>query len=494
MNMKIPSRTLFFGDNLEILRNKIPDESFDLIYLDPPFNSKRSYNILFKEGLQESQGQVRAFEDTWHWTRETQEIFDWLVTNTDEDISNLMLAMRRLLGKKGNDVLAYLTMMTVRLIELDRVLKPTGSLYLHCDPTASHYLKITLDTIFGKKNFRNEIIWHYRRWTGKSKMFQKLHDVIFFYTKSGNYTFNEIFTEYTEGSKDRKLGGILHRFKKGEAYLVSEKSVDKQGVRENDVWQIPFVAPSAKERLGYPTQKPEALLEKIIKASSNEGDWVLDPFCGCGTTVAVGERLKRNWVGVDITILAINLIKARLEKQFPSKKLELNIDGIPYDLPSAKAFFEKDPYQFQIWAVGLVSGMSKDNGVKGADKGVDGVIVIKDINSEGKAFYRKGIVQVKGGKVQRNQVATLKADVERERADFGIFVTLEEPTKPMLEEAVVAGEFRVLNKTSYPKIQVITIRELLEGKKPNLPSGMIEPPLPQATEKIDAEKLSLFAS
>src|SRR3990167_7443474 len=192
------NRTLYFGDNLDILRKMIPNESFDLIYLDPPFNSNRNYNVLFKEGLQDSPAQIKAFDDSWHWTKESKRCFDYLVIKTNENISNLMLALEKIIGH--NDMLAYLAMMTIRLIELHRVLKKTGSIYLHCDPTASHYLKIVLDVIFGKQNFRNEIIWHYRRWTGKAKMFQKLHDVILFYSKTENYKFNELFTEYTEGS------------------------------------------------------------------------------------------------------------------------------------------------------------------------------------------------------------------------------------------------------------------------------------------------------
>ncbi|PIW93141.1 MAG: site-specific DNA-methyltransferase [Candidatus Moranbacteria bacterium CG_4_8_14_3_um_filter_43_15] len=492
------NRTLFFGDNLEILRKKIPSESFDLIYLDPPFNSSRDYNVLFKEGLQDSPAQVHAFEDSWHWSRESKHTFDHLVTKTNDNIAKLMLALEKILGH--NDVLAYLVMMTVRLIELHRVLKKTGSLYLHCDPTASHYLKIVLDVVFGKKNFRNEIIWHYRRWTAKAKKFQRLHDIIFFYSKSDNYIWNQPYIPYTEGSLKRKEH-TLHRFKGEEKYLV--KKTKEEGVPENDVWQIPFIPPSAKERLGYPTQKPEALLEKIIKASSNEGDWILDPFCGCGTTVAVAEKLKRKWVGVDITSLAINLIKYRLRNRLGIGKKQIYTDGLPTDLSGAKELFKKDPFEFEYWALDLVNAIpsqskSRDK-MRGADKGIDGVIYFHknmangngngNRNGKGKWEYGKAIVQVKGGSVQRSQIATLKGDVEREKAEAGIFITLEEPTKPMTSEAVDAGSFStpLTGKIEFPRIQIITVKELLRGKIPNLPQGLVENYYKEA-EAIDIEE------
>jgi len=475
------NRTLYFGDNLEILREKFPSDEgyFDLIYLDPPFNSNRNYNVLFKEGLQDSPAQIQAFEDSWHWTTEAQHTFEELIgvkpskTKINQQISDLMQALEKLVGP--NDVLAYLTMMTIRLVELKRVLKKTGSIYLHCDPTASHYLKIVMDAIFGKQNFINEIIWHYRRWTAPANRFQKLHDVILFYSKSDDYTFNPLYTEYTEGSISRKKGGILHRFKEGEEpVLISDKEISEKGVRENDVWHIPFIAPSAKERLGYPTQKPEALLERIIKASSKEGDWVLDPFCGCGTTVAVAEKLDRNWIGIDITTLAINLIKHRLHKEFEDKNIKIFTDGLPKDLAGAKALFKKDPFEFEYWCLDLVNAMpaqskTKEN-MRGADKGIDGIFTFLKGVKNGKEEYGKVVVQVKGGGVQRNDIATLKGDVEREKADGGLFIALEEPTRPMKEEAVSAGTFAAFTKAEFPKIQIITVEDLINGKKPDLPT------------------------
>lgn len=471
------NRTLYFGDNLEILRQKIKDESFDLIYLDPPFNSNRNYNVLFKEGVQDSPAQIKAFGDSWHWTRESKQTFDYLVTKTNEDISNLMLALEKMVGH--NDMLAYLTMMIVRLIELHRVLKKTGSIYLHCDPTASHYLKIVLDIIFGKKNFRNEIVWCYSRPSAPGqKQLSKVHDIIFWYSKSKEWFFNpeEIRQPYSEKSLEREgYGGGASKMTKG-----GNVELTKGGKFPEDWIYIPPLKGNSREYLGYPTQKPEALLERILKASSREGDWILDPFCGCGTTVAVSEKLKRNWVGIDITSLAINLIKYRIKNQFNIGSKQIFIDGLPTDLAGAKELFHKDPFEFEYWALDLINAMpaqSKSKGnMRGADKGIDGIVTFHKNSVNGKLEYGKAIIQVKGGKVQRNQIATLKGDVDREKAEAGIFITLEKPTKPMRSEAVDAGTFitPLTNKFEFPKIQILTIEELLQGKKPELPRGLVK--------------------
>ncbi len=481
--MKINNRSLFFGDNLQILREKIPDESFDLIYLDPPFNSKRDYNILFKEGVKESQSQIKAFEDTWHWSQEAEDTFNTLVLNSNPKISNLLTSFEKIIGK--NDVLAYLTMMTIRLIELHRVLKSTGSLYLHCDPTASHYLKIVLDTIFGHQNFRNEIVWCYATPSGSAKIFSRKHDIIFFYTKSNEYFFDSPRVPHKSGLHNTgQVFGGDYGDKTDEI-----KKMEEAGKKVEDWWvDIYPVDRVRRERLGYPTQKPEALLERIIKASSRENDFILDPFCGCGTTVAVAEKLKRNWVGIDISILAINLIKKRLLDQYPDKKLQLNIDGIPTDEASARVFAEKDPYQFQIWACDLIEAMPLEK--KGADRGIDGVIVYQDIDEKGKIVYKRGIVQVKSGHVQRNQIATLISDTDREKAEFGIFITLEKPSSPMVQEALEAGHFKTYSGREYPKIQIITIGELLNNQRLNLPP--VKPVYKKAAIKDTSEMTGLF--
>ena len=301
------NRTLFHGDNLAFLR-AMNSESVDLIATDPPFNKGRDFHA-----TPDSLAAGAKFQDRWSWERDVHQ--DWVDQITD-DYPRLMEAIESARYAHSDGMGAYMCFMAVRLLAMRRVLKPTGSIYLHCDPTASHYLKAVMDAIFGWRNFKNEIIWHYRRWTGKAKRFQRLHDIVLFYAKSADSTFNVLYTDYTEGSRDRKLQGVLHRFKAGETpHLVSVQQVDKKGVAENDVWQIPFVAPSAKERVGYPTQKPLALYERIIKASSNEGDIVLDPFAGCATTLVAAESLRRQWVGVDIWEGAHKLVVERMRGQ-----------------------------------------------------------------------------------------------------------------------------------------------------------------------------------
>ncbi|MFZ0052355.1 MAG: site-specific DNA-methyltransferase, partial [Desulfobaccales bacterium] len=304
---------LFFGDNLEILRgNHIPVASVDLIYLDPPFNSNATYNILFAEKSGEkSAAQITAFEDTWQWGKEAAAAYDDVVRGDRPRLAELLRSLRGFLGQ--NDMMAYLSMMAARLTELHRVLKPTGSLYLHCDPTADHYLRLLVDSIFGQANYQNEIVWSYRRWPSPSKHFQRMHDIILFYSKSTdkNRVFNVEYEPSSESYQKRFKGKtqMLDPETKTRKITLEEES---KGLLLRDVWQIPIVAGFSKERLGYPTQKPEALLERIIMASSNEGDLILDPFCGCGTTITVAEHLKRRWIGIDITHLAITLIKKRL--------------------------------------------------------------------------------------------------------------------------------------------------------------------------------------
>jgi len=486
------NRTLFFGDNLDILREKIPDNFFDLIYLDPPFNSQKSYNILFKEGLQENHAQIKAFEDSWHWTREAKKTFEELIgvrksqTSINQDVSNLMQALEKLIGH--NDVLAYLTMMTIRLIELKRVLRDTGTLYLHCDPTAGHYLKLVLDAVFGKKNFRNEIIWCYRGGGVPRKDFAKRHDTIFRYSKSNYYNFyaDAVRIPYSKESLERlKYKARAFRGEK----IYEEYKPHKLGKHPEDWWAIQPIMPSSKERLGYPTQKPEKLLEKIIKASSREDDWILDPFCGCGTTVAVAEKLNRKWIGIDITTLAINLIKHRIRHQFLDKNIKIFVDGLPKDLAGARALFKKDPFEFEYWVLDLVGAMPAKSKTKeqmrGPDKGVDGIITFIKAITNGDKKYSTILVQVKGGAVQRKDIASLKGDIEREKAEAGLFIALEEPTKPMRQEAVEAGSFKVnYTQIEFPKMQILTIKDLLENKKPIIPLGMPKLYYKQAPEAL----------
>ncbi len=502
---KLQNRTLYFGDNLDILREKIPDESIDLIYLDPPFNSKRNYNLLYKEGLVDSPAQVEAFEDSWHWTREAQRTFEELIgvkkskTKINQDISDLIQALEKVTGKQ-NDVLAYLVMMTIRLIELKRVLKPTGSIYLHCDSTASHYLKIIMDIIFGKKNFRNEVIWNYKKWSVGQKLFSRNHDIILFYCKDENKMKFNTLLQARAASTLKRFGakkivsGITSSGKRMPSQTLDE---DSKGVKMGDVWKIPIIAPVSKERLGYPTQKPEALLERIIKASSKEGDLVLDPFCGCGTTVAVAEKLNRKWIGIDITTLAINLIKSRIHNKFPDKNIKIFIDGLPKDLAGVKALFKKDPFEFEYWALSSINAMLAQNKtkdkMKGADKGIDGIVTFYKGLKDNKKEIGKAIVQIKGGNVKRNDIATLKGDVEREHAEAGVFITLEEPTKSMKEEAISVGDFKVdFSHKEFPKIQILTIQDLFDGKKPDLPVGWYHPHHKEAEAEENNNQQDIF--
>ena len=297
------NQTIWTGDNLDIMRG-MNSESVDLIYLDPPFNSKADYAAPIG-----SMAAGAAFKDTWTLTEVDVEWIN-LIEAKHPALHRILLAAMTASDK------SYLAYMAARLLEMHRLLKPTSSIYLHCDPTMSHYLKLAMDAIFGRRQFRNEIIWHYRRWTGKARRFQRLHDVVLFYSKSDDYVFNKLYTDYTTGSKERKEQGVLHRFKRGEEpHLVSVGEVDKKGVAENDVWHIPFIAPSAKERTGYPTQKPLALLRRVIEASSRAGDTVLDPFCGCATACIAAEQLQREWVGVDISPKAAELVQMRMHKE-----------------------------------------------------------------------------------------------------------------------------------------------------------------------------------
>jgi site-specific DNA-methyltransferase (adenine-specific) len=504
--------TLYYGDNLSVLRNEIRDESVDLVYLDPPFNSQATYNVLFKSTAGEkSRAQIEAFEDTWHWGDEAELAFDGVITGQSTDTAELLRALRSFL--KESDIMAYLSMMAVRLLELRRVLKPTGSLYLHCDPTASHYLKLLLDSILGVERFRNEIIW--RRADPKGHAFTRYpstHDVILYYGKTDTTIWHTQYREYDDSYLDSHYSQVEEGT--GRAYTLSDctnpnrnrpnLTYEWHGITK--VWRwtkdrmqrahdegrliytksgaprykryldempgrivttfwddIPFVNSQAQERLGYPTQKPQALLERIISASSNEGDLVLDPFCGCGTTIHAAQKLKREWIGIDITHLAISLIEKRLKDAFPGIKYEVH--GTPKDLEGARALAEQDKYQFQWWAVSLVNAVPFGGKKKGADSGIDGLIYFKP---EGKAT-EKAIVSVKGGEnVNVAMVRDLAHVVDRENAKIGVFITLADSTGPMRTEAVKAGFYETLYG-KYPKIQILTVRELFEGKQPNIP-------------------------
>ena len=512
---------LYFGDNLEILRQHIADESVDLIYLDPPFNSNATYNVLFRERSgEDSAAQITAFDDTWRWSMESEAAYQDVVTDGPDRLGKLLIAMREFLGQ--NDMMAYLTMMAQRLAELRRVLKPTGSIYLHCDPTASHYLKLMMDAVFDAGNFRSEIIW--RRINAKGlafKGFPRNNDVLLYYAKNTRFTWNRSFRPYDpeyvekfyrhidpetkrryrlsdlsnpnrnrpnltyewnghlrvwrwtkERMQEAHDKGLLHYTSNG---LANQKRYldEMNGIPVDSIWEdIPPIQAQSKERLGYPTQKPEALLERIISASSNEGDVVLDPFCGCGTAVAVAERLNRRWIGIDVTHLAISLMKSRLHDTFGDELRRYEVVGAPQDVQSAAALAvdsENDGrYQFEWWALGLVDARPAQDKKRGADSGVDGYINFFDDNS-GKP--KRIIVQVKSGGVKRGDIATLKGDMEREKAELALFVTLKPPTNPMRQEAAAAGFYTpdAFPEHRFPRVQILTIEALLSGAQADYP-------------------------
>lgn len=460
---------LFYGDNLDILKRYVKDETVDLVYLDPPFNSNSNYNVLFEEkDGSKAASQIHAFTDTWTWSQESEEVYaDILIAGGK--VADCLQAFRTFLSEC--DMLAYLVMMAPRLVELRRVMKPTASIYLHCDPTASHYLKMLMDSIFKPNNFRNEIIWSYKRYTAKSSRFQRLHDVILFYGKGDEIIFNEPRGEYGENSgkadSHYKLGedGLWFRWQKRKGQ-EPYKIYLSEGRRIGDVWEIPHINASAKERLGYPTQKPLALLERLVAASSNPGGLVLDPFCGCGTTIDAAEKLDRKWIGIDITHLAINLIKVRLNDSF-TVPVKYNVIGEPVSISDAKKLAESEPFQFQAWALGLVGARVASSSKKGADKGIDGKIVFE---GDKKGVFETIIISVKAGKTGSAHVRDLKGVVEREKAVMGVLISMQSDTKDMKIEAATAGFYESsLWGKKYPKIQLLTITELLNGKKIDMP-------------------------
>jgi len=496
----ITKNTLFYGDNLDIMRDYLADESVDLIYLDPPFNSSRNYNVLYKdESGVESSAQIVAFEDTWHWTTQTTEPEFNALKERGDKLGELLTALVSVMGR--NAMTAYLVMMASRLVELRRVLKPTGSLYLHCDPTASHYLKLILDLVFGVANFRNEIVWERTSGTGSSKNLAKKFpantDTILFYTKTDNYTFSHIIRELSETALKRydKIDEQGRRFFWADMRTYSNEKLERmlatgdakfsptaknprykkyldetKGTPTPNIWyDIEAITSTALERLGYPTQKPITLLERIIQASSNPGDVVLDPFCGCGTATHAAQKLKRTWIGIDITRLATTLIKSRLFDAFGIvAKKDYDLIGEPTTLDEAQHLATKDDrYQFQWWALGLIparpqggQGDSKA-GKKGADKGIDGVMTFQD-NYD--SPHHRILVQVKSGKVKSGDIRDLNGTVDREKAVMGVFVTLEPPSRPMEIEALEIGHWHSHSwNQDYPKIQILTIEQLLNG-------------------------------
>jgi DNA modification methylase len=560
---KQASNVLCYGDNLPILREFIKDESVDLIYLDPPFNSQRAYNVIFKEeDAAEPEAQVKAFDDYWRWDASAEATYQDLVNprphtrGAPERLIVLIESLRKSLGD-GN-MLAYLVMMSVRLLELHRVLKPTGSLYLHCDPTASHYLKLLLDAVFGPDKFRSEIVWKRSGAHSDAKQGRRLHghihDVLLFYTKGREWTWNDVYTPYGEayvgrdyklideegrrfrrgdltaakpggnteyewrvkrhkGVKERWIADLDDEFRspdpewdykgirpyKGRYWAYSIENMheyartgrlrhtfdgmpeykrfldEMPGIPLQDLWTdiLPLIAGSP-ERLGYPTQKPVALLERIIRSSSNPGDVVLDPFCGCGTAIEAAEKLMRAWIGIDITYLAIPIIRRRLAPIIPPA--QFRIIGAPEDLKSARTLAESDPYQFQWWSLDKIGAFPVNSlipmgreGKKGGDKGIDGIIRFRE-RPEDQGSQRI-IVSVKAGEsLSPGMVRDLRGTIEREKAPIGVMLLMHEPTAQMRTEAANAGKYRMEGTNrEYDRIQILTTKDIFDKKRVEFP-------------------------
>lgn len=478
--------TLYYGDNLDILKRYIEKETVDLVYLDPPFNSSQNYNAFFQEKDGTAAAiQIRAFEDTWSWNQESQKTYEDIILQPGK-VSEVMQAFRTFLGT--NDMMAYLAMMCPRLIELRRVLKSTGSLYLHCDPTASHYLKLLCDAIMGTGCFRNEIVWCYRKWSVAQSQFASNHDIILFYTKTKENTFNTLFVPVSDGTMKRWKGKKqLAAFDSAGRRTATNEEENSKGTPMFDWWNISIINPAAKERLPYPTQKPVALLERVIQASSNPGDVVLDPFCGCGTTIDAAEKLGRKWIGIDVTQLATSLIKSRLRDTYGSK-LEIITVGEPTTPNEAATLAEEDKYLFQWWALGLVGARPVEQ-KKGADHGIDGKILFRDDPKAAKP--EQIIIQVKGGKTGVKDVRDLRGVLDREKAAIGVLISLQGSTGPMEAEAASVGFYEhKTNKQKFPRLQLRTVKELMDGKGIERPSSAaaIEETFKKAPESKKKER------
>jgi site-specific DNA-methyltransferase (adenine-specific) len=451
---------LILGDNLETLPIWVDSESVDLIYLDPPFNSNATYNMLFRhfDGTPAA-AQIRAFTDTWTWNAAAADAYDDLLTRGGP-IARVMRAFWDLLDGRCN-LLAYLSMMAPRLIELRRVLKQTGTIYLHCDPTSGHYLKLLLDAVFDVRNFRNEIVWCYRGGGVPRSDFAKKHDLIYRYSKSDTYTFNvdAVRIPYSEDVLASGPSRYDKSYRSNKVY--GGYRPNPLGKHPEDWWEIQPLMPSDKrERVGYPTQKPLALLERIIAASSNPGDLVLDPFCGCGTTIDAAERLGRRWIGIDISRLATDVIEERLLTQHGKRaSADYDLRVFPPTIEEAERLAVQNRHAFQQWACFRIGATPTG---KGADRGIDGVI---DGYVNGQRW--RALVSVKSGKsVTVPELRDLLGTVEREKAQTGIFVTLAEPPRTFAHDVTEAG----LGDLRIPRLQVITVAELFAGKRPITPA------------------------
>lgn len=518
----------WYGDNLDVMREHIRDESVDLIYLDPPFNSQQVYNrFLTESDGSHSDAQRRAFEDYWRWGQEAEQSYGEIVhprgrrSDVPAALSQTMEMLRGI--HRDNNLMAYLSMMAVRLVEMRRVLKPTGSLYLHCDPTASHYLKVLLDALFGLDGFNSEIAWkrtgaHSDGKQGR-KGFGNIRDCLFFYNKTGDFTFNVIHTPHDErnlrkysqvdesgrnyqltsllgpggaakGNPYYEVMGVKRHWRYSEANmrrLIAEGRIvqpspgavprykryldEMPGLPLQNLWlDIPALNSQAEERVGYPTQKPVALLERIILASTKEGDVVLDPFCGCGTAVVASQKRGRQWIGIDITHVAVSVLKQRLEKEFPG--LRYRVRGEPEDIASARRLADEKWEEFQAWIVDKVGGIplnptdQKKVAKKGKDGGIDGYFLFRDDPKAERS--QRMILSVKAGRsLAPEMIDSLHGVVSRENAAAGALLTAYPATAGMHRTALAHGIYDsdlFAPGKKYPKIQLISIEDIFDSK------------------------------
>ncbi len=488
------TNALYYGDNLDVLRHYIRNESVDLVYLDPPFNSNASYNVLFREHTtgEKAAAQIHAFEDTWRW----DEAASLAYTQTVESgggAASALVAMQRLIPQ--SDMLAYLAMMAPRLVELHRVLKDDGSIFLHCDPTASHYLKIMMDAIFGPSHFRNEIVWcYYGPGSPNVRQFLRKHDIVLWYSKGTTWTFNRDDVRIPHSKKTAENFKAGHKGSGfiGDENLGEDGVLHQSGKVPEDWWTIAIAPRSQKEYLGYPTQKPLALLDRILRAASNKGDVVLDPFCGCGTTIDAAQTLDRKWIGIDITHLAIGLIKKRLSDRFGAAiEQTYEVKGEPTDASGAKQLADEDKFQFQAWALGLVGARLEQGKAakKGPDGGVDGRLYFHDDKG---GDTKQIVISVKGGKsLKADEVRALEAVRTREKAQVGVLISLATPTPKMRADAASAGFYDSPFGSKHPCVQLITVEELLNGRRIDYPAGAanvtVTQAVPPAQEQVKGQ-------
>ena len=466
---------LYYGDCLTILRD-MPKYSVDLIYLDPPFNSNREYNAIYKtETGRPLPDQIEAFNDTWTLDEERERAIRHMPillreTGVDDEVADFWRIWTSALRGTNPKLLAYLSYMVERLAYMRVILKPTGSIYLHCDPTASHYIKIMMDGIFGHRSFQNEIIWSYRRWPSKSHKYQTMHDVIFYYTPGKTHTFNVSYEPPSDSYLKRFKGKtqVLDPETKTKKLVVDEPT---KGMPMRDVWDLSILAGSSKERLGYRTQKPLALVERIIEASSNPGDVVLDPFCGCGTTMEAAERLNRKWIGIDIAIHAVKRVaRARLiERLRLVEGQDFEVEGVPRNLEGAVDLWKRDKYHFQKWAVEQVDGFVTTR--RTADGGIDGRLYF---DVPGEEDLQSMAIEVKGGKhVGIGVLRELRGVLENDHALMAGLIVMHSPGD---RQAASFGRFRAdvddlaVHGRPYPRMQMLTVQEILDGKRFDTPS------------------------